>query len=182
MADGDIEGAIMDALKTIFTNELITAYALTDRYRLHTLTEFPLQDDPTQVAPYVAYAVAYEIGRMPANISGAMEIGAGPLWRTYFKAVCGTPYASTKIQAYKDINELSRRIERSVMKHFDLSNVSSPTSGLLFSGDGSEYVDAMNPLTMWVRTLRRAYGGDGTFYGEALMFWSYNFRRPRDWV
>lgn len=185
--DGDIEGSIMDALKVIFSTELQTNLPATDKLRLNRLIEFPLQDDPTTVAPYLVYAPAYEIGRSvaqpDAGIYGAIEIGAGPLWRTYFKAVCGTPQRSTRLDAYKAINELSRRVERAVMRHYDLSHVTgvSDVTGTLFSGDQSEFIDAMNPEKMWTRTLRRVYGGDSTFFGEALMLWSYNFRRPKDW-
>jgi hypothetical protein len=86
---------------------------------------------------------------------------------------------TTRIDAYKIVNELSRRVERCVMRHYDLSNVMAP--GILYSPDQSEFIDAMNPEKMWTRTLRRVYGGDGTFFGEALMIWSYTFRRPKDW-
>ncbi len=178
--DGDIEGAIMDALKIVFSTEMQSALPNSDKLKLRKLIEFPLQDDPTQVAPYLVYAPAYEIGRSIVTGNGFEEIGAGPVWQTYFKAVCGTPQANTRILGYKQINELSRRVERAVMRHWDLSNVKAP--GTLYSDDQSEYIDAMQPTRMWVRTLRRVYGGDGTFFGEALMIWSYRFRRPKDYL
>ena len=81
--------------------------------------------------------------------------------------------------AYKLISELSRRVERCVMRHWDLSNVLAP--GTLYSYDQSEFIDAQDLERMWARTSRRVYGGDGTFFGEALMLWSYDFRRPKDW-
>ena len=65
------------------------------------------------------------------------------------------------------------------MRHYDLSGINA--SGMLYSYDQSEFIDAMDPEKMWVRTTRRVYGGDGAFFGEALMLWCYTFRRPKDW-
>lgn len=176
--DGDIEGAIIDALNTVFTHEMIDGVPANDPLKLNRLIEIPLQDDPTRVAPYLVYGPAYELGRLITGETG-FEIGAGPLWRTYFKAIVGTPQQNTRNAAYKAINELTRRAERAIFKHYDLSNVSAP--GILFSEDGSEFIDAMNPERMYTRTLRRIYGGSGTFFGEGMLIWSYTFRRPKDW-
>lgn len=65
------------------------------------------------------------------------------------------------------------------MRHYDLHGIL--TSNALFSDDGSEFIDAQDPEKMWVRTVRRVYGGGNSFFGEALMLWHYTFRRPKDW-
>lgn len=173
----------MDALKSIFQQHLQLTppdglVDPADALKLKTLIEAPLQNDPTQVAPYLIYAPAYEIGRMPYP-DGGWEIGGEQLWITFFKAICGTPRRNNRPLAYKAINELSRRVERTVMQHYDLSNVLAP--GLLYSADKSEWVDAVKPGTNWVRTLRRVYGGGNTFYGTALMVWNYTFYRVKDY-
>lgn len=175
--DGDIEGSIMDALNNLFSTNLMTARPSTDSLKLKKLVEAPLQDDPTAVAPYLTYAPAYQIGRMPDREDG-WDIGGPQLWRTFFMAQCGTPRNTTRLGAYKAINELSRRVEREVVRHYDLSNVLA--NGVLYSPDRTEWIGAMRPDEMWVRTLRRVFGGDQEFYGTALMIWSYRFYRVKD--
>jgi hypothetical protein len=177
--DGTIDSAIMDALNSIFTSELQVNVQAGDLLKLRKLTEFPLQDDPTKSAPYVVYAPVPDIGRQPVP-SVEAEIGAGPLWVTYYKAVAGTPQRSTKATAYQAIDELSRRVERTIMRHYDLSNVLAP--GTLYSADKSEFIDAQNPLYFYKGTYRRTFGGGNTFFGEALFIWTYRFRRPPDWI
>jgi len=176
-SEGDVEGAIMQALAVLIPQQLQTSIPVSDKLRLKTAVEAPLQADPIASAPYIVWAPAYEIGRMPVDdVSlGGFELGAPQLWRSYFKAVAGTPRQSTKIMAYRAINELSRRFERTIISNFELAGVLSP--GRLGSADGSEWIDSMIPQKMWTRTLRRVYGGDGQFYGQALMIWNYNFRR-----
>lgn len=176
-AEGDIEGAILTAYDTLIPQKLTTAYPTTDKLRIKTYTQAPLQADPIASAPYLVIAPAYEIGRMPVEdpYLGGFELGAPELWRTYFKGVCGTPRMPTKIQAYQAINELSRRVERTIIQNLELANITN--TGPLRSGDGSEWIDSMIPQRMWTRTVRRIYGGDGQFYGQALMIWNYNFRR-----
>lgn len=179
--DGSIDTSIMNALSTIFTEELQTNVQNGDLLKLRTLTEFPLQADPTKSAPYIAYGPVPDIGRQPLTQGeDRAEIGAGPLWITYYKAVAGAPLRPTKFKAYQAIDELSRRIERTIMRHFDLSNVLA--HGRLFSPDGSEFIDNQNPERFYKGTYRRTYGGSNTFYGEALFIWTYKFRRPPDWV
>lgn len=182
LIDGDIEGSILDALQAIFQQYMQTPTPdglvdPADPLKLKKLIEAPLQDDPTQVAPYLVYAPAYEIGRMP-HPDMPWEIGGPQAWITFFKAICGTPRRNTRDLAYKAINELSRRVERVVMQHYDLANILAP--GALYSPDKSEWVDAVRPGNNWVRTLRRVYGGDNEFYGTALMIWNYTFYRVKD--
>lgn len=176
-SEGDIEGMIMQALPVLITQHLQTNIPATDKLRVKIATEAPLQADPIASAPYVVWAPAYEIGRMPVDDKwlGGWEIGGPELWRSYFKAVCGTPRMPTKQLAYRAINEISRRLERCIIKNCELANII--TSGPLRSADGSEWIDSMIPQRMWCRTLRRAYGGDGQFYGQSLSIWYYNFRR-----
>ncbi len=178
-AANDIETQILLALQQIYLTELQTN--ITDGLKLNTLIQLPLQADPTRAAPYLVYGPATELGRAPITDPemGGMEIGSGPLWCTFFKAVCGTPRMTVRGDAYDAINELSRRVETTTMGHYDLSNILAP--GGLFSADGSEWISSMNPIKMWARTSRRIFGGSNQFYGQAMMFFAYNFRRTRNW-
>lgn len=179
---GDIETVIMAALKELFQTTLIDNQ--TDGLQVKKLIEMPLQDDPTRVAPYVVYGPSPQIGRMLIDDAseGGAEIGstAPQLWETFFTAQCGTPRLGTRADGYSAINELSRRVERAVITHFNLAGVLKP--GLLYSDDYSEWVDAMNPHEMWKRTIRRVYGGGNEYYGRALMIWSYKFYRATNYV
>lgn len=181
IVDGDIETSILNALQTIFQSDLITTIPTSDSLRLNRLDLAPLQDDPTQVAPYLVYAPAYKIGRMPLDVDDdGWEIDGPQSWITFMTAMAGTPKQTTKLAAYSYINELTRRVERSVVRHYDLSNILAP--GMLYSGDRTEWIDSMRPDRMWVRTLRRAYGGDNEFYGAGLMIWGYRFKRVKDFT
>lgn len=175
LPDGDIESAIIDALKQTLNTDLVTNIDQSDPLRLKRLDLAPLQDDPTQVAPYVVFSPSYQLGRRTVD-QGGWEIGGMQLWRTFFMAMCGTPRKGTKDLAYKAINELSRRVEVSLYNHWDLSNILAP--GRLNSPDKSEWIDAIRPEYSWVQTARRVYGGDQEFYGSALLVWNYTFRRP----
>jgi hypothetical protein len=42
-------------------------------------------------------------------------------------------------------------------------------------------VGAVAPTKQWLGTRKRIYGGDTEFYGEAIMFWSYNYLQVPDW-
>lgn len=170
----DIEDAINAALLQLFGTELRDNIP-NDTLKLKRLTLAPLQDDPTKVAPYLVFAPAVEIGRQPMHGYGGWEIGGGQLWMTFYTCVVGTPRASSRGDAYAMINELSRRVEKTVIKHYDLSNVVAP--GTLYSADQSEWVDAVDPEHMWARTVRKIRGGDTEFYGQAMMIWSYTFYR-----
>lgn len=177
---GDIEDAILQALLQVIGQELQAT--VTDTLKLKYLALAPFQNDPITNAPYLVFGPAYELGRKPITDKdmGGMSIGGPSLWRTYIKGVCGTPRAQDRETAYALINELSHRVEESVMKHYDLSGILAP--GGLVSPSKNEYIDAMNPQLMWKGTTRRIYGGDTEFYGQAFMIWSYNFSRHPTWL
>lgn len=179
-SQSDIEGSILAALLQVFQNELQTP--VTDSLKLKYLGLNPFQNDPIANAPYLTFGPAYEIGRKPITKMemGGMSIGGPSLWSTAIKATVGTPQANDRATAYGLINELSHRVEETVMKHFDLSNILA--AGTLYSPDRDEWIDAMNPQLMWKGTSRRIYGGDNQFYGQAIMVWAYTFSRQPTWL
>jgi hypothetical protein len=172
----NIEQSIRQALTQIFTDQLIT-HATSSRLALHTLRLWPLQDDPTEVAPYLVFGTHPQLGRVKDQ--EILEIG-GPTYKwTYFRAVCGTPIATTREEATDDIEELTTKIEQVLEAHYNLNNVLAP--GLLLSADGSEAVVNNKPNELLLGTATRIYGGEGEFYGEGKLVWRYSFQRVRNW-
>lgn len=167
------------ALNQIFQQGLINQQS--DDLTLKTLRLIPLNDDPIQAAPYVVYGPMRKIGRTPVKdpLMGGFEIGGPSLWLQPYQAVLGTPRAETREEADDAINELTRRVETLVMGHFDLADVLAP--GLLKSPDGAEWIDAMDPEKMWLRSLPRTFGGDTEWYGQCLCLWYYTYHRRPNW-
>lgn len=176
MVPPDIEETILSTLQTLFTQKLMTAVA-GDALALHVLKQGPLQDDPTTVAPYLVYTKDQEKGiqRMKHEdhkIYGDVEIG-GPLrFLIYFNGICGTPLATTKEQAQKDVNNLMARIMNALALHYDLSGIAA--SGGLQSQDTSRIIEGANPYHMFDEPVKtRVYGGESTWYGEGQVCWRY---------
>lgn len=173
----NVEKSIRLALNTIFALELQTNIPDTDRLQLHTIRLWPLQDDPTEVCPFVTYGPHPQLGRVV--IADEAEIG-GPTWYwTYFRAVVGTPLAVTRDQAYDDVEELVTRVETVLQKYYALENVMQ--IGQLTGDDGSEMVAGNNPVDMMLGSAHRIYGGDAQFYGEGKLIWRYRIMRMRNW-
>jgi hypothetical protein len=175
MLPPDIEETILSSLQTMFTQALITAVP-GDALALHVLKQGPLQDDPTAVAPYLVYTKDQDKGvqRMKhedCKIYGDVEIG-GPLrFLIYFNGICGTPLATTKEQAQKDVNNLMSRIMNALAANFDLSKVAG---GVLQSQDTSRLIEGANPYYLFEDQVKtRVYGGESTWYGEGHVCWRY---------
>lgn len=172
MADSNISVKIITALNQIFEAELKTAYPVSDKLRLRRLDYAPLQDDPTKVAPYLVHGPVIDLGEMPNE--DLTEVGGSTAWFLPWRATCGIPRQSNKLAAYSAIGTLASRVKHCVLKHHDLGNILA--SGPLISDDGLQVIDGSNPLTMWLGTRQRIYGGQNEFYGEALMYWTYVYR------
>ncbi len=183
MLSSDIDEQILSALAQVFTTELITNVA-GDPLALKTLKQFDLQDDPTQVAPYLVYGPAKnEDGniRQPSSEEERMfgwcpaEIG-GPLRYVHlFEAKFGTPLSASRETARQTAAALLSRIAGVIIKYQDLSGVLS-SGGELASADFSRILRGSNPLLV-TQMGYRIYGGEQTFYGEGKLSWRY----PVEW-
>ncbi len=170
----DIEESIMSALGTIFANELTGLSG--DSLSLTTLKQAPLQDDPTQVAPYLVYSPDREKGfrimtTEECKIYGDSEIG-GPLrCLRFFTATCGVPFYPTRAATYAAINNLTWRVYRVLIKYFDLAGVNS--YGPLMSPDSTEVIEGANPYSMFEGARTTLEGGEQTWFGTGFVSWKY---------
>lgn len=174
MLPPDIEESILSTLQTMFTQEMQTKVT-GDDLALKVCKQAPLQDDPTAVAPYLVYEKDPEQGvqhmkHQDIHIYGDAEIG-GPLrYLVYFRAICGTPLATTREQAQKDINNVMSRAMNALAYYFDLSGL----AGSVTSPDLSRVIEGANQYYMFTQEQRtRIYGGESTWYGEGHLFWRY---------
>jgi hypothetical protein len=158
----NIEQQIRKALAAIFTQELQTNLSTEPRTQLFRLSLWPLQDDPTQVAPYLVYGRHPQLGRVRDS---SIELVGGP---------------TSREEAEDDIGELSTRVEMTLQKHYNLNDILAP--GVLLSADGSERLTGNNAAELILGTASRIYGGDGEFYGEAKIIWRYRLQRTRNWA
>jgi hypothetical protein len=86
--------------------------------------------------------------------------------------ICGTPLATTKEQAQKDINNLMSRIMNVLATNYDLSGIVA--SGGLYSPDMSRVIEGANKYYMFEDQVKtRVYGGESTWYGEGHVCWRY---------
>ncbi len=170
----DIEESILTALQTIFTTELMGLSG--DSLSLNVLKEAPLQDDPTQVAPYLVYSPDRAKGfrimtREECTLYGDSEIG-GPLRvLRFFTATCGVPFYSTRNATYAAINNLTWRVYRVLIKYFDLAGVNS--YGPLMSPDQTEVIEGANPYHMFEGASTTLEGGEQTWFGTGHLAWKY---------
>lgn len=170
VANPDIEETILAALGKIFQYELIDQMA-GDPLQLHTLKESPLQDDPTQVAPYLVYGPNNE-KTMHLDHENPPEIG-GPLhFIHHFFAKFGTPLGSTRDIQYSNIAILNARVVGTLVKYYDLAGVL--IEGPCQSPDQSKVIEGANPnMIDENNTSYRIYGGEQTWYGEGKVTFHY---------
>lgn len=178
----DIDEQILAALSVVFTTTLQTN-VVGDPLALKTLKQFDLQDDPTQVAPYLVFGPAKnEDGniRQPSSEEERMfgwcpaEIG-GPLRYVHlFEGKFGTPVSPSREAARALAASLLSRIAGTIIMYQDLSGVLS--SGELASADESRVIRGSNPLLV-TQMGYRIYAGEQTFYGEGKLSWRY----PVEW-
>jgi len=175
MLPPDIEESILSTLQILFTQQLIT-HVSGDVLALKVLKQAPLQDDPTAVAPYFVYEKNPDKGTQrithhEEHIYGSAEIG-GPIRALIsFHGICGTPLATTKEQAQRDINNLMSRIMNALTTYFDLSGV---VGHGLTSPDMSRIIEGANQFYMFDEDIKtRVYGGESTWYGEGQIYWRY---------
>jgi hypothetical protein len=172
----DIDLQILEALKSIFTNELQTQVDPTDPLWVRTLRVIPLQDDPTLTAPYVTWGPDYDKeiisiqGGEWAKIYGSSEIGGPARFLYFYQVVCGTPFASTREACSRQIGDLSARVVDVLMRHYDLSNILAP--GALISDDGGRYIEGANKKLV-DQIDRKLEGGEQTWFGRCSI--SFHF-------
>jgi hypothetical protein len=174
MANRAIEQQIRLALTQIFTNELVIPG---DPLSLKTIRVWPLQDDPTLVAPYVCFGPHPQLGRVPDE--EIQEIGGATYFWTVFRLIAGTPLGISREIAWDNIEDLSTRLENVIQEHYNLANVLAP--GALIAASGLEAITIQDPITMMLGSASRIYGGDNQFYGETKMIWRYRIQRVRTW-
>lgn len=173
MLTSAIEIQILTALTQVFTAELQTA--ITDSLAMQTIRPWPLQDDPTQVAPYITFGPHPKIGWLTGK---DVTIGGPiPYW-TYWQAVMGTPQSADRVTAYNNIFELTRRVEQVLQRHYDLANVL--TNGPLKSAGGNETLTGQSPV-LEVAMHANIFGGDAQFYGTSKLIWRYRYERQPNW-
>lgn len=166
----DIDEPILEALKTIFTDELQTLVDPTDPLWVRTLRVIPLQDDPTLTAPYVTWGPDYNKGIISIQggelekIFGSSEIGGPARMLYHYSVICGTPFAATREACSRQIGDLSARVVDVLMRHYDLSNILEV--GMLMSDDGGRYIEGANKKLV-DRIDRKLEGGEQTWFGRA---------------
>lgn len=170
-----IQPQIAAALQILFTQRLVTIGS--DRLSARTIQLWPLQLDPTQVAPYLVYSEHPQMGEIP-NLRMA-EVGGPTYHYTYWRTVFGTPRANTRDQGYSDIYTFRNRIQEALQSTYNLQGLIAP--GALISAGGGEVLEGNNPMTMLLGSAVRIFGGQGTFYGEGKLVWRYLLRRNRNW-
>lgn len=172
----DIEEQILAALDQLFLVNLQTNVPTSDPLYLRTLRVNPLQDDPTQVAPYLTYGPDFSVGTTPILVGehereyGSIEIGGPVRFLYHYTATCGTPFVTTRETCLAQISNLSSRVVQLLMLHYDLSDILAP--GTLLSADETRRIEGGNPLLI-DRVRNRLEGGEQTWFGEAIIEWHY---------
>ena len=156
----DIETPALAKLTEIFTDALVTPGIL------KTLKIWPLQDDPTLVAPYLIFAPDPVKSIQPDNRDEKdfIEIGGPIHFLHHFHAQCGTPSQKTREAAFSAINNLVTKVARIIMNNFALDGITSEDQQLRIEGANPYQI----PLIEW-----KIFGGNNEFFGKATFSWYY---------
>lgn len=172
----DIEEQILKALGIMFKTALVTNILVADPLRLNVLKVAPLQDDPTQTAPYLVYGLDELKGiiLMPHELVkqyGDIEIGGPIRYLYHYTATCGTPFQSTREACLAQINNLANRVVRTLIDHFALSDIIPGVSEMM-SADGGIRLEGANKMLVDT-ILPTLEGGEQTWFGKAVISWHY---------
>jgi hypothetical protein len=157
----DILNGVLDYLVTAFTQEMRTTIATSDPLRLQLIGRAPLQDDPTDVAPFVLVGLDYERGRIPDPFHEP-EIGSGPAWLNFFRILGRVVPQESKETAYTATAALNSRAIATILKHHrDLES--------LVAEDGERVFDCCYP-DLITNNIVRPFGGENEWFGEFQIY------------
>jgi hypothetical protein len=152
----DIVTGILFKLQDLFTQDLITAVPLDDPLRANSILLGPLQQDPTEIGPFVLISLDKEKGRELRDPKIYAEIGGHTtFWKLYFIISGWVNTQTTKETNYSVGGAFADRVLHVLLNRFQLDGLSTDDSRESVTGCNLDMIDRMtlDPI-----------GGEDTWY------------------